>query len=107
MRKVAFAPAAFAAAFCCAYILLFAMNWPLFLYYPLHGDFTWGPQALKGVGPAMAWYGLMAGAGIIAAFVAVIVPDRIADRALRNYVWLFPCVAMFACIFLLRRFFLG
>jgi hypothetical protein len=106
MRNPIFNPVAFAAAFCCAYILLFAMNWPLFLYYPLHADFTLGPQILKGVGPAMAWYGLMAGAGIIGALVATIVPARVSDRVLRDYLWLFPGMAIIACMFLLRRFFL-
>jgi hypothetical protein len=107
MRKFAFDPTAFAAAFCCAYVTLFAMNRPLFLYYPLHGDFRWGSEMVQGAGPAMAWYGLMMGAGIIATVVAVALPGRITDRVLRNHLWLFPCAALLACIFLLRRFFLG
>jgi hypothetical protein len=47
-----------------------ALNRPLFLYYPLHGDLIWG-QPLTGIGPAMAWYGLMADAIIIATVLAV------------------------------------
>jgi hypothetical protein len=81
------------------------MNRPLFIYYPLHGNFTWGHQMLNGLGPAMAWYGLMANAGIGASLVALIVPDRLIDKALRNYLWLFPCAAMAICVFLLRRLF--
>jgi hypothetical protein len=106
MNKLPFAPAVFMSAFCCAYALLFAMDWPLFRYYPLHGDFTWGRQMLKGVGPAMAWYGLTAGAGAIALFLAICVGDRVVATPLRNYLWLFPCAAMLTCIFLLRHFFI-
>jgi hypothetical protein len=117
MSKPRFAPAVFMVAFCFAYACVFAMNWPLFSYYPLHGQFTWGHHVLQGVpagdvtaaaapvGPAMAWYGLMASAGIAAALVALIVPDRAIDRVLRNYLWLFPCAAMLTCVFLLRHFF--
>ena len=105
MSKPRFAPAVFMVAFCFAYACVFAMNWPLFSYYPLHGQFTWGHHALQGMGPAMAWYGLMASAGIAAALVALIVPDRAIDRVLRNYLWLFPCAAMLTCVFLLRHFF--
>ena len=49
---------AFSAAFCCAYVWALATNHPLFLYYPLHGDFRWGMQPLltsaQASGPAMA-----------------------------------------------------
>jgi hypothetical protein len=82
------------------------MDWPLFRYYPLHGDISWGRQALQGIGPAMAWYGLMANAGIVATLLAICIPDRAVDKLLRNYLWLFPVGAMLACIFLLRRFFI-
>jgi hypothetical protein len=103
--KLRFAPSTFLVAFCCTYILVFALDWPLFRYYPLHGNLSWGKQALKGIGPAMAWYGLLANAGIAATLLAICVPDRATDRLLRNYLWLFPCGAMLACLFLLRKFF--
>jgi hypothetical protein len=112
MSKPRFAPAVFMVAFCFAYAGVFAMNWPLFSYYPLHDQYTWGHHALQGVpaaaapvGPAMAWYGLMTSAGIMASVAAVIVPDRAIDKVLRNYLWLFPCAAMLTCVFLLRHFF--
>ncbi len=61
---------------------------------------------MKGaVGPAMAWYGLMADAGIAALILALAIPDRLLDRALRNYLWLFPGGAMLVCVYLLRVFF--
>ena len=92
-------------AFCCTYICVFALDRPLFRYYPLHGNFSWGKQSLQGIGPAMAWYGLMANASIAATLLAVCVPDRATDRLFRNYLWLFPCGAMLACVFLLRKLF--
>ncbi|HWY61516.1 MAG TPA: hypothetical protein VNW15_06420 [Rhizomicrobium sp.] len=101
-----FGPVSFAIVFCCVYALAFFTNLPLFLYYPLHGDFTWGPQLLKGAGPGMAWYGLMADAGIAALVLAFIVPDRLLDRIFRNYFWLFPCGAMLVCVYMLRQFLL-
>jgi len=68
-----FSPAVFLLAFCCAYAVAFEMDCPLFRYYPLHGDFSWGAGILKGVGPAMTWYGLVAGAGIVAVLAAALV----------------------------------
>jgi hypothetical protein len=101
-----FSPAAFLIGFCCTYALVFAENWPLFLYYPLHANFNWGPQVQKGIGPAMAWYGLMANAGIVGCLAAVAVPSRVLDTLFRGYLWLFPAGTMLLTIFLLRHFFI-
>jgi hypothetical protein len=103
--RLGFAPATFSITFCCAYVGVFAMNWPLFLYYPLHGDWSFGPHVVKGIGPAMAWYGLMVDAGVVAVLTAFCVPDRAVKKAFRGYLWLFPCGAIGACVFLLRHFF--
>lgn len=100
-----FSPVAFTVAFCCAYGLAFAMNSPLFIYYPLHGDFTWGTQVLKGVGPPMLWYGFLSDALIAGAVAAVCIPGRLANKWLINLVWVFPIATMAVCIFLLRRLF--
>jgi len=98
-----FAPGSFMVFFCCAYGLVFAMNWPLFTYYPLHGNFFWGPRAHTGLGPVMVWYGLMSSAGLVALLAALLIPEKVSERALRNYIWLFPLGAMLVCIFLLRQ----
>jgi hypothetical protein len=104
--KPRFGPITFMVVFCCVYAVAFWMNKPLFLYYPQLGDFHWGPTPIKGaVGPSMAWYGLMADAGIAAIILAFLVPDQLLDRFLRNYLWLFPCGAMLVCVYLLRVFF--
>jgi hypothetical protein len=104
MSRIRFAPGSFVVAYCCVYVFCFANDWPMFRYYPLHGDFTWGKQVLKGVGPAMAWYGLMANAAVAAIVVAVLLPQRAVDRLFRNFLWLFPVAAMLVSVFLLRRF---
>lgn len=105
MSSLRFSPGVFLVAFCCAYAVVFSLDLPLFLYYPLSGDFSWVAVASEGAGPAMAWYGLVASAGIVAAFAAVLVPDRVGDRLLRGYFWLAPVALMLVCVFLLRQFF--
>ena len=98
---------AFSAAFCVVYVWALATDHPLFLYYPLHGDFRWGTQPLPSSevgGPAMAWYGIAATAGLAAALFAVCVPQRL-TKPLASYLWLFPLGAMLVCAFLVRRFF--
>jgi hypothetical protein len=103
MKILRFSPVIFIVAFSCAYGAVFALNKPLFFYYPLHGDFSWGSKVTTGIGPAMAWYGLMASAGIIALLVSICIPDRAAERVVRGYLWVFPCAAMLTCVFLLRH----
>ena len=98
-------PVAFTVAFCCAYGAAFATNWPLFIYYPLHGDFTWGGQVLNGAGPPILWYGFMSDALVVGAVASICVPGRLANKWLINLVWLFPIATMAVCIFLLRRLF--
>lgn len=105
MSKLPFSAAGYMIGFCCIYACVFALDWPLFRYYPLHGILSWGRQNLQGVGPAITWYGLMAYAGTGAALIALIVPDSLIDKGLRNFLWLFPCAAMVICVFLLRRLF--
>jgi hypothetical protein len=98
---------AFSAAFCGGYAWALATKHPLFLYYPLRGDFRWGMQPLLGFdagGPAMTWYGIVATAGLIGALSAICIPRGL-SKALASYLWLFPLGAMVVCAFLLRRFF--
>jgi hypothetical protein len=106
LNKLRVSPAAFLAVFCCIYVFVFIENWPLFLYYPLHGDFYWGHQIRRGIGPAMAWYGLMADAGIAALVVSICLPERLSVSLFRNYLVIFPIAAMAAMAFLLRRMFI-
>ncbi len=105
--KPTFSAAIFSLAFCIAYVAAFALNAPLFSYYPLPGTFTWGSRALADAGPSMAWYGLMSTAAAIALPLAVLVPERWLLGRVRAGLWLVPCGAMLACAWLLRHFFAG
>lgn len=104
MKKLRFDPTTFAIVFCCVYAVVFAINMPLFIYYPLHGEFRL-PGQVPGAGPAMAWYGFMANAAIIATVAAISLPGLALDKLFRNYVWLFPVATMLVCVFLLRQLF--
>jgi|SRR5580658_4343079 hypothetical protein len=101
-----FSPAAFSTTFCLVYVLCLAMNWPLFMYFPLHSDFTWGNRVLADAGPGMAWYGLMASSLPIALVVSYATGRAAFWIAIRSHLWLFACFAMLAIVFLLRRFFI-
>lgn len=104
--KLAFGPATFSTVFCCAYAAVYWFDLPLFLYYPLNGEIHLGPYPVKSAeGPAMAWYGLMASAALVAAVTALAVPERWISNGLKNHLWLFPLGTMLVCVFLLRVFF--
>src|SRR5262249_28605999 len=98
-------PPAFTVAFCSAYAIAFALNWPLFLYYPLHGEFAWGWSALDGAGPAIVWYGFMADATVVGLAAGFCLPNAAVGGRLRNYLWMFPSAAMVTCVLLLRHLF--
>ena len=100
-----FSPLAFMAAYCLAYAAALFFDAPLFRYYPLHNLLNWGAGTVKGHGPAMAWYGLMADAALAALAAAFIVPNRWIDRALRNLFAIFPVAAMAVCVVLMWKFF--
>jgi len=104
MSRFKFAAAPFLILYCSAYACVFANNWPLFTYYPLVREFTWGPTALSGKGPAMGWYGLIATAGIFAGIVTILIPPRLSERLAGNHLWVFPVASMLVSVFLLRRF---
>lgn len=103
MKRPGFASGPFLIVFCCAYSVAFAMNWPLFIYYPLHGNFFWGAHMRTGLGPAMVWYGLVASAALAALVAAVLIPENVVQRVLKGYLWAFPLGAMLVCLYLLRH----
>ena len=104
MRAPSLSPAIFSIAFCLAYIPVFSLDWPLFLYYPLHGDFSWSPLP-DDRGPAMHWYGLIATTAIIALVAALIARDRWIAEGLHKWLWLFPLLTMAEISWSLRIFF--
>jgi len=102
-----FSPIAFAIAFSIAYAVVFWFNLPMFLYYPQAGLFHLGPTPVTNVGPGITWYGLMAGAGLIALVAGFLIPNTLLDRPLRNFLWAIPVLAMLVCLYLLRSFLLA
>jgi hypothetical protein len=101
---VRFAPGPFMVAYCCAYAFCFATDTPMFRFYPLHGDLSWGWAVVRGIGPAMAWYGLLANALLAGLLAALVVPQAALDRVLRNSAWAAPAAALLLSVYLLRRF---
>jgi hypothetical protein len=101
-----FSAVVFGLVYLCAYVVVLAKDWALFIYYPQVGQFSWGWSRVVGIGPGMAWYGLMASAAAVALPVAVLVPGEKLAGALRNSLWLFPCAAMIACVYLMKQFFI-
>ena len=105
MKRV-ISPVAFSVAYCIAYIVVLSVDLPLFKYYPQTGQFSWGAHGLQGVGPGMAWYGLMAYAAIAGVLVGLVDRDDRLAGLLRNRLWLFLFAAMLGCLYLMKHFFL-
>jgi hypothetical protein len=105
MTRLRFSPTVFMLAYCAVYMAALATDLPAFRYYPLEGHLNWGPGVVEDMGPAMAWYGIMANAVVAGALCAVILPDRWFATPLRRFLWLAPLVAVLACVYLMRRFF--
>lgn len=103
--RLRFSPAVFMLAYCIVYVGAVATDLPAFRYYPLNGHLNWGPGKVTGIGPAMAWYGIMAEAGLVGALAALAVPDGLVRRALPRMLWLVPVAAMLGLAYLMRIFF--
>lgn len=106
--KLSWSPRAFSILFCVAYVAVFATETPLFRYYPVNGEWAWGPSdTATHVGPGMAWYGLMASAALVALVGAFLVSDAWLAARLKSAQWIFPYAAVAGCVFLLRAYFLA
>ena len=102
-----FSATAFSLAYCVAYAAVFALDAPLFLYYPVEGRLAWSWAPFASAGPSMAWYGLVASAAAAALPISLLLPEQRAMAALRNLLWLFPAGALLVSAWLLRVFFQG
>jgi hypothetical protein len=101
-----FSRAAFSVGFCIAYLVVFACNWPLFFYDPVLRTFSHAASTDPNAGPAIAWYGLVSSAALLATLFAVVVSDEWLLRVLRRALWLFPVISLAGAVLLLRKFFL-
>jgi hypothetical protein len=97
-----FSARVFSLTFGLAYAAAVYFNYPLFRYYPLIKRFSFHDLADPSTGPAMAWYGWISIAAIIAAIVAALFPKRIGDRLPAAVFWV-VIVVMFAAAFHAER----
>ncbi|NDD75142.1 MAG: hypothetical protein EBZ40_09225 [Gammaproteobacteria bacterium] len=92
-------------AYCVAYALVFVLDAPIFLYYPLEGVFAWAWSPYASAGPAMAWYGLVVAAAAIALPAACLVPQRLIIARRGIFLWFTPLAVLAICAWRLRFFF--
>lgn len=95
----------FTVAFSLSYIVIFALDMTLFLYYPVIGELHVKPLVGAAAGPAMHWYGLVASAAIVGLVVSVIGRDRWIPQTLGAWLWIAPASAMVVSVYLLLQFF--
>lgn len=94
----------FTLVFSAAYAVVFVLDLPLFLYYPLEREFRVAEDAAM-TGPAMHWYGLLATAGLVALLAAWLLPGRWLSPRARGLAWLAPVACMAVIAWGLRPFF--
>lgn len=99
-----FSRAWFAVGFCLSYPLFLALDWHLFLYYPMIGEWSFGPLS-GATGPAMEWYGLIVSSGLAGVAAGLVLPERNLTPILLRAAVAVAMAAMAACAFLLRGFF--
>lgn len=95
----------FTLAFCLAYAVVFVLDQPLFVYYPMEGEFHWS-EVGGDMGPAMHWYGLVAVGALVALVVAAAVRTSWLPARIVSWFWLAP-VACMAIVGWRLRFFFG
>ena len=96
----------FTLVFGLGYAIAVYINYPLFRYYPLTGQFSLHDLVDASLGPAMSWYGWMAVGAVPAVLLAVIVPNRIGDRIPSAVFWIVPVVMFLAGCYRERDWFL-
>ena len=88
------------------YVLCLLRNWPLFTYHPGPNRFDWlFAPPVREWGPAMYWYGWTANtiiATVIIAWLAAMLPPRIAEQIPRSLGWIMAIVAVPLVIYALR-----
>lgn len=105
--RIGLSPATFSISFCASYVALFFAGKPLFRYYPVAHQWAWGAaDGITRPGPTMVWYGLLAGATLIATLAAMVIRDQWLMALFRGWLWVWPAAAICVCFFLLRALFL-
>jgi hypothetical protein len=98
----------FAVVFAVAYVFVVELNYAMFTYHPIAGE--WGAGVEKAQeGPAMYWFGWLATSGLIAAVAgaaATLLPDSVTGRLWPGLTWLAAIGVMIAFCYLLGELFL-
>jgi hypothetical protein len=82
----------FTIVFGALYTLAFYVDISLFRYYPEVGQFHL--QMTPDIGPPILWYGWLAVAGLGSAAIAMLVPEKWADRLWPGWVWILPVIVV-------------
>jgi hypothetical protein len=85
------------------YLACFYMDWSPFRYYPDTRAFHL--QVTPQDGPAILWYGWVAGAAVISLAIALAVPRRLAERLPLGWAWILPLAAAILMFIYERRWF--
>jgi hypothetical protein len=99
----------FSVTFGVAYMAMFFLNefvqFSLFGYYPVLHEFSRSRLPLQTSGPAIFWYGWLAGALAIGLVAALLTPRRWAEAMGRSAVWTVPAALLILILVYERRWF--
>lgn len=91
-----FSARVFTLVFGIGYAVSVLLNLPLFRYYPLVQRFSLSDLTDVTLGPAMSWYGWIAGGLLPAILAALLVPNRLGARIPAAVLWLVPPLMLWA-----------
>ena len=77
----------------------------MFRYYPVLSHFSREALPLESAGPPILWYSWLAGAAVVSAVLAVVVPAKWADRMGQSVVVGIPAAVLLLIVVYERRWF--
>jgi hypothetical protein len=77
----------------------------MFRYYPVLSRFSREALPLESAGPPILWYSWLAGAAVVSAVIAALVPSRVADRMGPSLVCGIPAAVLLLIVVYERRWF--
>ena len=85
-----------------AYCIVLYADWPLFVFGPATGGFTFFNHP-PSKGPTLDWYGMVVSAllvGVLGGFIACLLPERLGQRLTPALSWIFPVIALIIIFYL-------
>ena len=96
----------FSAAFALIYIVSVEMNWALFTYHPMIGQFGWLVEPSRD-GPPMYWYGWLVTSTLGATAASVIALPLLKNRPTPYWLgWTVPLLVILSVFYFFRDWFL-